>query len=96
MTTNISQKDNADYAFGAVVRLSANQLRWLINQLEGRTKDHSIYEYGAIDLRAQVLNTLEKEEARATAAIANYMKVYTEGTAYTPNELKQIHDSREK
>lgn len=79
---------------GAVVRLSANELRWLINQLEGRSKDYMIKDHVLTGER--VLKALESEEARVTAAIDSYVRAAWKGKAYTSEEMKQIHDDREK
>lgn len=78
----------------AVVRLSANELRWLINQLKGGSKDYMIKDHALTGKR--VLKALESEEARVTAAIDNYVRAAWKSKAYTSEEMKQIHDDREK
>lgn len=79
---------------GAVVRLSANELRWLINQLEGRSKDHVVEDY--VGTATRVLKALESEEVRVTAAIKDYVDAFVKGKVYTSEELKQVFDDREK
>lgn len=78
----------------AVVRLSANELRWLINQLEGRSKDYKIRDHALTG--KLVLKALESEEARVTAAIDSYVRDKWKVKSHTSEELKQIHDDREK